>query len=191
MHAQQKRKGECRSHSCRLADPRPQDLTNKTKLTATFLPKRKMYVNLTSIHLKNRLVKSNLFTIIDPVYFFQNIAWTSPSTIFKIGYEIKHVHREITSKQGDFMRSWVQYCTKKRAAAKTEFEKSFWKLIVNAVYGKTIENVWDRKSVKICRSTGELLQAVSKKIYKRQIIFNEDLVILAHKKSMVYCDQPY
>ena len=104
---------------------------------------------------------------------------------------LKNVHRVVTFKQGDFMRSWVEFCTQKRAAATTEFEKSFWKLLVNSVYGKTIENVWDRESIKICRSPEDLLQAVSKKSYKRQIIINEDLVIVMQQKSMVYCDKPY
>ena len=63
--------------------------------------------------------------------------------------------------------------------------------IVNAVYGKTIENLWDRETVKICRSKEELLQAVSKKVYKRQTIINEELVIVMHGKSLVYYDKPY
>ena len=63
--------------------------------------------------------------------------------------------------------------------------------MVNAVYGKTIENLWDRETVKICRSKEELLQAVSKKVYKRQTIINDDLVIVMQGKSLVYYDKPY
>ena len=85
----------------------------------------------------------------------------------------------------------IVHCTKKRSGSKTEFEKNFWKLIVNAVYGKTIENLWDRESIKICRSKEELLQAVSKKVFKRQIIVNEDLVLVEHHKAVVYYDKPY
>mgnify|MGYP007092487997 CR=1 FL=1 len=59
------------------------------------------------------------------------------------------------------------------------------------MYGKTIENLSDRESIKICRSKEELLQAVSKKVYKRQIIVNEELVIVMHRKEMVYYDKPY
>lgn len=59
------------------------------------------------------------------------------------------------------------------------------------MYGKTIENLWDRDTVKICRSKEELLQAVSKKIYKRQIIINEDLVIVMQHKDLVYYNKPY
>ena len=56
---------------------------------------------------------------------------------------------------------------------------------------KTIENVWDRETVKICRSKEELLQSVSKKTYKRQAIVNEDMVIVAHKKLVVYYNKPF
>ena len=59
------------------------------------------------------------------------------------------------------------------------------------MYGKTIENLGDREIIKICRSKEELLQAVSKKVYKRQIIINEDLVIVMQHKSIVYYDKPY
>ena len=59
------------------------------------------------------------------------------------------------------------------------------------MYGKTIENVWDRECVKICRSKEELLLSVSKKTYKRQIIVNDDMVIVTHRKSVVYYNKPY
>ena len=59
------------------------------------------------------------------------------------------------------------------------------------MYGKTIENLADRESIKICRSKEELLQAVSKKVYKRQIIINDELVIVMQHKEIVYYDKPY
>ena len=89
------------------------------------------------------------------------------------------------------MNEWVQYCTRKRSAARNDFEKAFWKLIVNAVYGKTIERVENREIVKICRNKEDLLQAVSKPDYKRQIIVNEELVIVCSRRSLVYYDKPY
>ena len=109
----------------------------------------------------------------------------------QLGMKLKHVYRVISFTQGNFMNEWVQYCTRKRSAARNEFEKAFWKLIVNAVYGKTIERLEDRECVKICRSKEELLQAVSKTDYKRQIIINEELVIVCSRRSLVYYDKPY
>ncbi|OUU25087.1 MAG: hypothetical protein CBC13_02475 [Planctomycetia bacterium TMED53] len=47
----------------------------------------------------------------------------------KLGMKLQRVHRVITFQQGEFMKTWVEFCTKKRSAAKNEFEKSFWKLV--------------------------------------------------------------
>ena len=67
----------------------------------------------------------------------------------------------------------------------------FLSQMVNAVYGKTIENLSDRDFVKICRTAEELMHAVSKKTYKRQIIVNEEMVIVTQRKTMVYYNKPY
>ena len=50
-----------------------------------------------------------------------------------LGMKLKKVHRVIEFSQGDYMNKWVSYCTCMRSNAKTEFEKQFWKLMVNAV----------------------------------------------------------
>ena len=58
------------------------------------------------------------------------------------------------------------------------------------MYGKTIKNLWERESVRICRSKQELLQSVSK-TYRGQVIINEDMVIVTHKKLTVFYNKPY
>ena len=63
--------------------------------------------------------------------------------------------------------------------------------MVNAVFGKTIENLSDRDVVKICRISQELLHEVSKSTYKRQIIVNEEMVIVSQRKTLVYYNKPY
>ena len=63
--------------------------------------------------------------------------------------------------------------------------------MVNAVFGKTIENLSDRDVVKICRTSRELLHEVSKSTYKRQIIVNEEMVIVSQRKTLVYYNKPY
>ncbi|RZD32614.1 MAG: hypothetical protein CXT79_05995 [Thaumarchaeota archaeon] len=63
--------------------------------------------------------------------------------------------------------------------------------MVNSVYGKTIENLSKRDSVKICRTKEELLQEVSKSTYKRQIIVNEEMVIVMHRRTIIYYNKPF
>ena len=47
-----------------------------------------------------------------------------------LGMNLKKVHRVIQFEQGVYMAQWVNFCTNKRAHAKSEFEKQFWKLMV-------------------------------------------------------------
>ena len=63
--------------------------------------------------------------------------------------------------------------------------------MVNSVFGKTIENLTDRDVVRICSTKEELMHAVSKSTYKRQIIVNEELVVVLLNKIVVYYDKPY
>ena len=63
--------------------------------------------------------------------------------------------------------------------------------MVNAVFGKTNENLSDRDVVQICRTKQEIMHEVSKSTYKRQIIVNEEMVIVSQRKTQVYYNKPY
>ena len=66
-----------------------------------------------------------------------------------------------------------------RKAAQTDFEKDFFKLMNNAVSGKTMENVRQRTSLRLLRAEDEevkLLRAIAKPSFERSILF--DCIIL-------------
>ena len=81
--------------------------------------------------------------------------------------------------------------TKLRKEAKNEFEKDFFKLMNNSVFGKTMENIRNHRDIKLVTSDKRRKRLVSEPNYHSHKIFSECLMAIEIKKTRVKMIIPY
>ena len=65
------------------------------------------------------------------------------------GMVVENIHETFSFKQNKWLEKYINFKTQKRNKAKKEFEKNFYKLLNNAFYGKTMENLRNRLRLEI------------------------------------------
>ena len=87
------------------------------------------------------------------------------------GLILKKVHRAIVFKQSAWLKPYIEFNTRLRTAAKNDFERDFFKLMNNSVFGKTMENVRKHKNIKLACSDRKRKLYASKVNYRNTIRF--------------------
>ena len=77
-----------------------------------------------------------------------------------------------------------------RTKAKNEFEKNFYKLMNNAVFGKTMENIRKHKNFKLVTNEKQYSKYVMKPNFKSAIRFTENLVGIEMGKTEIVMNKP-
>ena len=80
--------------------------------------------------------------------------------------------------------------TELRKEAKSDFEKDFFKLMNNAVFGKTMENVRKHRDIKLVTTDKRRNQLVSEPNYHTTKYFSENLLAIEMKKTKVKMNKP-
>ena len=108
----------------------------------------------------------------------------------ELGLKLRNIHRVLEFNQSPWLKKYIDYNTQKRTNAKNSFEKDFFKLMNNSVFGKTMENIRKRVDVRLITNEKKLVKMTSKPTYVSSKIFNENLVAVHKIKETLTLNRP-
>ena len=89
--------------------------------------------------------------------------------------KLTKTHRLPKFKQSDWMKKYIDFNTEKRKNAANDFEKYFFKLMINSAYGKAMETLQKRINVRLVNSVEYFLKYTNKQTYVTQKVFSKKL----------------
>ena len=92
------------------------------------------------------------------------------------GLVLKKMNRIIQFKESAWMKEYIDFNTKLRTAAKNDFEKDFYKLMNNSVFGKTTENIRKHRDIRLVNNKEDYLKHVMKPNFKAGVLMGPDLM---------------
>ena len=108
----------------------------------------------------------------------------------KLGLKISNIHRGIKFKESQWLKKYIALNTDLRTKARNEFEKDFFKLMNNSVFGKTMENIRNRVDIKLVNDKNKAERLAAKPNFKHCNIFSEDLTAIHMKKTFLTFNKP-
>ena len=102
----------------------------------------------------------------------------------EMGLKITAVHRGITFNQSSWMAPYIRKNIELRKTAANDFEKDFFKLMNNSVFGKTIQNII------LADNREKAVKLTSRPNFDRATIFDRNLIAVHMKKTEVYFNKP-
>ena len=146
----------------------------------TFLPE-KMKID------KCKKLVSNLYDKNDYVVHIRSL-----KQALNHGLILEKVHRVIQFNQEAWLKPYIDMNTELRKKAKSDFEKDFFKLENNAVFGKTMHRImlWKHRDIKLVATDKRRNQLVSGPNYHAIKYFSENLLATEMKKTKVKMSKP-
>ena len=120
------------------------------------------------------------------VVHFRNL-----QTYLKHGLLLTKIHRVIKFKQSNYLKRYIDICTAKRAQAKTPFEKMLYKLMMNSVYGKFLQDNRKHFEVTISTTRKSYEKLIASPYYKGHRIISENIVAFYMKRKKIILDRLY
>ena len=89
-----------------------------------------------------------------------------------------------------WLKKYIDFKTKRRTEAKTDFEKDFYKWMNNTVFGKTMENVRNRQNIRLATSWKQASKLINRPSFEWAEVFSENFCAIHLKKESIEMDKP-
>ncbi|XP_061193783.1 uncharacterized protein LOC133202021 [Saccostrea echinata] len=146
---------------------------------------KELLKELNLLETSTRKLVPNLHNKTDYVIHYRNL-----QLYLSLGMKVTKVHQVLAFQQEPWLKKYIDFNTNMRKAAKNDFEKDFYKLMNNSVFGKTMENLRKRVDIQLIHREQRLLKVTAKPGFKSFKIFNKDLASVELTKQNLVLNCP-
>ena len=107
-----------------------------------------------------------------------------------LGLKLTKIHRGVKFNESLWLEKYIALYTKLRTEATNEFEKDFFKLMNNSVFGKTMENIRNRVDVKLVNNRKMTKKLAAKPNFEGSDKFDENLIGIHMKITELIFNKP-
>ena len=108
----------------------------------------------------------------------------------QLGLRITKLHRVVQFNQERRLEPYITLNSNMRKNATNKFQQNYYKLMINSLYGKTIESKRLQSRVEITRNAGRAEKLLSKFEFERFKIFRENMAAMCSKPKIITWNTP-
>ncbi|PAA84795.1 hypothetical protein BOX15_Mlig012932g3 [Macrostomum lignano] len=108
----------------------------------------------------------------------------------ELGMRVTRVNRVLEFVEGPILQEYIEHNIRRRSEATSDFDRDFFKLLNNAVYGKFLQRVRDRLSYRMCTTAEKLETYVAKEEFMDVILYTDRLAGVSLTPRRVLLNKP-
>ena len=104
--------------------------------------------------------------------------------------KLSKIHEVLKYKQSDWMKKYINFNTEKKNNAANDFQEDFFKLMIDSVHGKTMENLRKRINLRLENNAKDFLKFTSRLTHLTHKIFDKTFAAIHEIKSILMLNKP-
>ena len=107
-----------------------------------------------------------------------------------LGLKVTKIHSILKFQQSEWLKKYILFNTEQRKSATSSFQKDLFKLLNNAVFGKTIENLRNRRKIDLVTDEKKAKKLAASPSFHSFKIINENLTSIERKVTSLFLNRP-